>query len=187
MIFFTFLLSTHLIFSFSFGSFPALANNTSSMVDEVAVSENIQNIIKSILFLRDPLTNISPSHWNHPGYEKLAFTYDKAVDALVLEASGYQSEAEQILDYFITRLDIPIGEVCLGADTNDVYGILKLFKSSSSPEKVFKSFVNALDITSLRTQGRGRLEFWTTPGPISFMIFAMLKAMLRSIKIQHYI
>jgi len=143
-------------------------------VTDYKVEFDVHNIVKSILVLKNPKTGLSPSHWNHPGYDKLAFIYDKAVDALALKACGYQAEAEKILDYFMSRLTISKNEIIRRSDTNNVYGILNLFKlKESSPESV--GLVNAVDITSFRRQGRGRLEFWTTPGPISFMIFAMLK------------
>lgn len=136
---------------------------------------DIEGITKTTLTWRNSYTKISPSHIGHPGYEDVAFLYDKAVDALILKAAGYQKEPEEILDYFVTRLRIPIEEINRRVDTNSVYGILKLFKPKGSSQGEVKSFVNALDITSMRRQGKGALEFWTTPGPISFLIFAMLQ------------
>ncbi len=133
-----------------------------------------QRIIKSILVLRNPNTGLSPSHWGHPGYEDLAYLYDKAVDAIILKALGYQLEAEKILDYFADRLRIPMDEVRMCVDTNEIYGILKLFKPRDSSQKAVKSLVNAFNINSVKPQGEGMLEFVTTPGPMSFVIYAML-------------
>lgn len=148
------------------------------LFSSVYSSENIpletEGIVDAILFLRNPDTKLPPSHWNHPGYKDLAFLYDEAVSALILKASGHQKEAEEILDYFTRRLRIPLEELNKRADTNGIYGILKLLKPKGHPERPVKAIINALDITSNIRQGRGTLEFWSTPGPISFLIFAML-------------
>jgi hypothetical protein len=135
---------------------------------------DMPGITNSIVVARNADTDLSPSHLGHPGYENLAFLYDKAVDALVLKAAGSQKEAEDVLDYFAARLFIPRDEVKARADTNEVYGIMKLFKYKGSGRRPVKAVINALDITSLKRQGKGELEFHTTPGPTSFMIFAML-------------
>ncbi len=37
-----------------------------------------------------------------------------------------------------------------------------------------KSIINSVDISSKRREGRGILEFWTTPGPTAFLILSML-------------
>ncbi|MBP7088584.1 MAG: hypothetical protein KBB01_04720, partial [Candidatus Omnitrophica bacterium] len=157
---------------FLLNSGPSLAEDKVNLISHKA-DIDVQSIVRSIIVLKNPKTNLSPSHWNHPGYQKLAFIYDKAIDALVLKACGYQNEAEKILDYFAFKLHIARDEITRRADSNNVYGILKLFKPKESSDKLV-GLVNAVDITSFRRQGRGRLEFWTTPGPISFMIFAML-------------
>ncbi|MDD5245970.1 MAG: AGE family epimerase/isomerase [Candidatus Omnitrophica bacterium] len=141
-----------------------------------AASEDdyIQGVAGGILALSDPQTKLAPSHWGHPGYEKVAFLYDKSVDALVLKAAGRDKEAEEIMDYFAARLAIPMNELKERADSNGVYGILKIYRSKNGTIREEKALINALDITSSRRQGKSELEFWTTPGPISFVIFAML-------------
>lgn len=138
---------------------------------ELKSDPDIDGIVKAITSTRNPNTNLSPSHWGHPGYENLAFLYDKAVDALVLKSAGRQKDAEAILDYIVGRFNIPIQQVIEGADTNSIYGILKLVRSDG---KMLKSPINSIDINSSRPQGAGILEFWTTPGPLSFLIFALL-------------
>jgi len=132
-------------------------------------------IIEGILSLRDRRTNLVPSHFGHPGYAKLGFLYDEATAALILKACGRQKEAEDILDYFAARLAISDREVSERFDTNFVYGILKVFASNNSSGSFSKSFVNAFDVSSIRSQGKSLLEIWTTPGPTSFMIYAFLK------------
>jgi len=139
-----------------------------------ALEKDFIPIGEAIIALRNPHTKLSPSHWGHPGYENLAFLYDKAIDALILNALGYAQEAQDILDYFAARLRIPIQEIRLRADINGVYGILKLYRAGEQARVETKALLNAFDITSVRKQGKGSLEFCTTPGPISFLIFAML-------------
>jgi tetratricopeptide (TPR) repeat protein len=134
-----------------------------------------QNIAEAILSLRNHQTKLSPSHFGHPGYEELGFLYDEAICALILNVCGYKNEAEEILDYFSNRLRISAKEVSNFADTNGVYGILKVFKPKGDLSKPVVSIINALDITSQKSEGKGRLEFYTTPGPLSFLIFAMLQ------------
>ncbi|MEM7816643.1 MAG: hypothetical protein QXZ20_01880, partial [Candidatus Aenigmatarchaeota archaeon] len=136
-------------------------------------NNEITSIIEAVLYLRNPYTKLPPSHFGHPGYEKLSFLYDNAVVALILNAAGYIKEAQEILDYFSSRLNIPLEEIEKRMDTNNIYGILKIF-SSQNTSKSLKTIVNTIDITSCRRQGKGILEFYTTPGPISFLIFAML-------------
>jgi hypothetical protein len=145
----------------------------SPVIDTTKVLD-VKSVAEPIVEVRNPDTSLSPSHIGHPGYEDLAFLYDKAVDALVLKAAGDQKDAEDILDYFATRLFIPRDEIKARADTNEVYGIMKLFKYKGSGRRPVKAIINAIDITSPKRQGRGQLEFHTTPGPISFMIFAFL-------------
>ena len=48
------------------------------------------SIVQTILCLRNPSSKLSASHINHPGYEDIAFLYDKDVDALILKSAGYQ-------------------------------------------------------------------------------------------------
>ncbi|MBP7056441.1 MAG: AGE family epimerase/isomerase [Candidatus Omnitrophica bacterium] len=133
---------------------------------------DIEGIASAIINTRNPDTKLSPSHWGHPGYENLAFLYDKTVDALILKAAGRQKEAEEILDYIVGRFEIPVKEVAEGSDTNSIYGILKIIRSG---DRVLKSPINSIDISSKKKQGSGVLEFWTTPGPLSFLIFALLQ------------
>jgi hypothetical protein len=132
----------------------------------------MQDVCAGTPALKNPKTGLSPSHWGHPGYQNLAFLYEKAVDVLILKACGRKRQAEEILDYFSERLRIPLDEIIRRSDANKVYGILKIFESEDTGPK--KALLNALDITSTRRQGKGMLEYWTTPGPLSFVIFAML-------------
>lgn len=132
-------------------------------------------IAEGLLTLRNPVTNLIPSHYGHPGYDELGFLYDIAVSALVLDAAGHRAEAEAILDYFAQRLSIPMEEVLSLADTNGVYGIVKILNYQGPNIKKTRALVNAIDVTSTDVRGKGLLEFYTTPGPMAFMIFSMLQ------------
>lgn len=148
-----------------------------SFVPQVLAVENFKEVTledaaQTIIATRDPFTKISPSHTGHPGYENVAFLYDKAVDALILNAAGHQKEARDILDYFADRLNIPLEELKFKADNNGIYGIVKLINHQSSTPLI--ALTNAIDISSRREQGLSLLEFSTTPGPTAFMIFAFL-------------
>lgn len=142
---------------------------------------DVHDIAKSLLALADPKTHIPISHLGHPSFEKLAFLYDKAVAALILQASGRSADAEALLDYFDARLQIPLEQVQARADTNGVYGLLKLFTPhylggtglTAGDPTVVRALVNALDRTSMKRQGRGHHEFSTTPGPTAFLLLAM--------------
>jgi len=165
--------------------------------------QDVQQISHGLLSLSHSRTHLAPSHFGHPGFEDLVFTYDKAVDAMVLKAAGKQEEAEAVLDYFATKLRIPVAEVQRRADTNGTYGLLKLLEAAKKKGKASTSggislsdlsttfanlmetpsaeetefvigLINALDRTSMKKQGMGQLEYYTTPGPMSFMIFAFL-------------
>lgn len=142
----------------------------------------LKDIIKGILVLRSPLTKVPPSHWGHPGYENLVFCYDLAVVCLILKAAGYQKTAEQMLDYILQRYRIPNRKLTRYMDINRVYGVLKLYKPLDPKIKYQKSLLNAFHINSLNYEGEGQLEFYTTPGPVSFFILALLNVNARKYK-----
>lgn len=158
-----------------------LVNIQGSRDEDIAgeKSPDIEAIINGIINSRNPHTNLSPSHLGHPGYEHLAFLYDKTVDALILKAAGRQKEAEAILDYFVRCFNISVPKAITLADTNNIYGIIKLIKYDG---KVSKSFINSINIDSERENGRGILEFWTTPGPMAFLILTMMNVNDRKYK-----
>ncbi|MCK5707480.1 MAG: hypothetical protein KAI43_07480 [Candidatus Aureabacteria bacterium] len=131
------------------------------------------DVAKGILSLRNPHTGVPPSHWGHPGYEDLVFTYDIAVMSMLLEVAGYEKQAEEILDYLILRYRTPKKDIIKKMDTNYSLGFLKMYKQPYG--KPVKSIINAFDISSNEPYGRGQLEYWTTPGPVSFLIFALLQ------------
>lgn len=135
--------------------------------------ELVQQIAGGIAAFRDPSTGLAPSHLRHPGYEDLAFTYDKAVDAIVFKAAGQQQNAEKVLDYFAQRLSIPMDELKQNSDANGVYGIIKLFQVFPAKDKT-KAIVNAVNLKDASARGSGILDFSVTPGPQSFLIFAFL-------------
>ena len=129
---------------------------------------------QGILSLSDPNTHIPPSHFAHPGYENLSFLYDQSVNPMLLKVAGKQEEAEAIIDYFTQRLHIPLGEVIKNANLDGINGILKTLQGNKGRSEFVISLINAVDRTSTKRQGQGLLEYWTTPGPMSFMIFSML-------------
>ncbi len=135
--------------------------------DEISVK-----IADGLIAMTDPQTHVAPSHLGHPGYHDAAFVYDKAVDALVLHAAGAEVQAHAMLDYFSARIRIPLNEVRKNADANGIYGMLKLIPSLDDPRGV--GFVNAINCRSMDEAGQGQVEYWTTPGPIAFMIMAFL-------------
>lgn len=139
---------------------------------EVSQKELSQRAAQAIISLGDSRTKIAVSHLGQPGLEDVAFLYDKAVDAMALKAAGKQKAAEDVLDYFAGRINIPFAEVVRNADVNGVYGILKLLPNASNPRAV--GLINAVDRTSTKREGQGTLEYYSTPGPMAFMIMSML-------------
>ena len=140
-----------------------------SSLDRYEISLRIAD---GVMSLADPVTHVAPSHFGHPGYQDAAFVYDKAVDALVLHAAGADVQAGAMLDYFAARLRIPLGEIRKNADANGIYGMLKLYPSIDDPRSV--GFVNAVNCRSTEEAGQGQIEYWTTPGPVAFMVMAFL-------------
>ncbi|MBU0547726.1 MAG: hypothetical protein KKH57_03080, partial [Candidatus Omnitrophica bacterium] len=137
---------------------------------------SVQDIAKSIRKLANAKTGIPPSHWGHPEFENLAFLYDSAVNALILYAGGDKEGAERILDYFDQKLRFSYDQVRKSADTNRIYGILKIFDAidpNRAGEKSVLALINAINVSSTRNRGEGQLEWYTTPGPTSFLIYAM--------------
>lgn len=135
----------------------------------------VQEVVTGLKTIQNSVTGLIPSHFDHPGYEDLGFLYDNAVDAIVYQASGHQLEAEKILDYFAKRISIATQEVQANKDSNGVYGIVKTLYQPKTPGKEVKAFVNAVNINATEFQGRGILEFSTTPGPQAFLIYAFLQ------------
>jgi hypothetical protein len=151
----------------------AAAGSDERMPDNAAWrSRQVERIVEGMLALRDPRTKLLPSHIGHPGFQKLGFLYDNVVIALALHAAGRQADAEKIMDYFTARLRINLQEIESNADTNNQYGIVKLLpaRAGGSPQK---GIINAFDYTSQEPQGQGMLEYVVSPGPTSFLVFAM--------------
>ncbi|MBF0122989.1 MAG: AGE family epimerase/isomerase [Candidatus Omnitrophica bacterium] len=147
-----------------------IAQKSFTQEDEMSIMSS--QIAQGILALTNSKTGIAPSHVGQASMQKIAFLYDKAVDALVLKAAGRNVEARAVLDFFSQKLQVPIAEVRRYADANGVYGMLKLVPSVDDPRAV--GFVNAFDITSSAQEGEATLEYWTTPGPLAFVIMAFL-------------
>ena len=140
---------------------------------------DVLDIARGIVALQDHQTHLPPSHWGHPGFDDLAYLYDASVGALILHAAGHQMEAQALLDYLDRRIKIPFEEVQEWADTNGIYGIMKLF-DAVEPEGEIPATVrvpiNGLHrnpARHLRHQGRGLGEPLSTPGPVSFLLYAM--------------
>jgi hypothetical protein len=139
---------------------------------------DILDIARGIVALQDHQTCLPPSHWGHPGFDDLTYLYDASVAALILHAAGgqYQAEAVCLLKYFHERLQIPLETIQLEADINGQHGILKLFTTieprCGMPLTACVP-INALDRTSTEPEGRGLGEWFSPPGPVSFMLFAM--------------
>ena len=119
-------------------------------------------------------SGLVPSHTSHPGFEHLTFLYDQTINALIFKAAGDQAEAEHVIDYFVQRLQIPCEQVLENVDSNKIYGIVKLFQSKNIKNPLVAP-INAIDISNISLSGKGQLEYWTTPGPIAFLIMAMLQ------------
>ncbi len=132
-----------------------------------------RKIAAGLVAFADKVTRVAPSHIGQPGFHDAAFVYDKAVDALVLRAAGDDHAAGAVLDYFARRLRIPLAEVKKNADANGIYGMLKLVPSIDDPRGV--GLLNAVDCRSTDAEGRGQVEYWTTPVPVAFMVMALLK------------
>lgn len=148
-----------------------LTRNSFAITSPEDVAQITQEFATTIKKLSDRKTGIAPSHYGHPGYESLSFLYDITVNAMILKVAGQQKDAEKVMDYFSSRLNIPVEEVVQKQDSNKIYGILKVFK----PKTKTVGFVNSINLNSDHDQGRGELEFLTTPGPVSFMIMAFLQ------------
>lgn len=136
------------------------------------IDDVTSNFAKTIFALSDPRTGIPSSHYGHPGLESVAFTYDVTVEAMILKAAGKQAEAEKIIDYLVQRLRIPMSEIVKNADGNGVYGILRILDKSKNNSPA--GLINAFNRSSMQKQGQGQLEYFVTPGPLSFVIMSML-------------
>jgi hypothetical protein len=151
---------------------PGIALGTGVLDSSLDRYEMSVRIADGLISMTDPETHVAPSHLGHPGYQDAAFVYDKAVDALVLHAAGFDVQARALLDYFSAKIRIPLNDVRKNADANGIYGMLKLVPSLDDPRGV--GFVNAVNCRSMEEAGQGQVEYWTTPGPIAFMLMAFL-------------
>ena len=133
--------------------------------------KTINKLIEGILTLSKTNTNIPPSLWNHPSLEKVSFLYDASMVAIFLKAAGKQDKAEKILDYFHNIFKITPEIMRKNKDAQNTYGVLKVFESHKGT--YHKAVLNAFRTDSLKFPGKGILEFYTTPGPNSFLYFAM--------------
>lgn len=107
-------------------------------------------IANALVALGDPSTGLAPSHIGMPGFENIAFAYDKSVDAMVLNAAGKKREAHRIMDLFA--------------------GMLRDKSGATKDHKGKRGFMNAIDTSN----GGVTLEYYVTPGPNAFMAMAFL-------------
>ncbi len=114
-------------------------------------------------------TGIAVSHLGFPGFESTKFTYDAAIDPLVLKASGKQKEAEEDLDFFARALRLAKRQ----NSRRGIFGIVKTFEGRYGPENV-RGLINALNVNSRQPQGQGSKEYKVTPGPNAFMAMSFL-------------
>jgi hypothetical protein len=152
---------------------PGILAGTGVLDSRLDRYEMSMRIADGVMSMADPQTHVAPSHFGHPGYQDAAFVYDKAVDALVFHAAGSDERARALLDYFAVKLRISLNEVRKNADANGIYGILKLVPSVDDPRGV--GLVNAINCRSMEEAGQGQVEYWTTPGPVAFMVMAFLQ------------
>ncbi|VAW18030.1 hypothetical protein MNBD_BACTEROID05-1043, partial [hydrothermal vent metagenome] len=129
----------------------------------------VDQISLGIISAGDKRTGIAVSHLGFPGFETVKFTYDAAVDPLVLKASGKQQEAERRLDRYAKALRF----VKEKSNRVGIRGIVKTFERRHGPGNV-RGLINAFNITSTQPQGQGQLEYIVTPGPNAFMAAAFL-------------
>lgn len=130
------------------------------------------SIVEAIDAFKDQHTRLAPSHFGHPGYQSLAFVYDKAVDAMLFKALGKEKQAKEILDYFSKKLRLPFDQIKQQADVHGAWGIVKIYPFSQQENAV--GFVNALDVQSKELSGKASREYCITPGPIAFLAMAFL-------------
>ncbi|MDD4202464.1 MAG: AGE family epimerase/isomerase [Candidatus Omnitrophica bacterium] len=137
-------------------------------------SKQIQLMGKTLTSTQRFETGLSPSHINSPGYEEVSFLYDCAVNALIYKALGDQENAEKIIDFFYKKYTFAKTQNTIPFDANNILGITKKI-DTDNPEKPIYSLLNSIDISSTNESGSGILEYYTTPGPIAFLIMAMLQ------------
>ena len=134
----------------------------------------VRDITKTILLLRNKQTGLPPSHYGHAGYEKILFSYDLASIAMILHAAGHKKEAEKMMDYIVKRFNLPARRILNLMDANNSLGILKMFRPGNHTGKHVKTIINAMRYDNTSSTGLGYLEYYTTPGPMSFFIMALL-------------
>lgn len=131
-----------------------------------------RSIAEALLDMRNPRTKMVRSHWGHPGFEKMGFIYDNSVAAMVLNTTGYKQEAEDILDYIVAKYRMPKNWIEANEDCHNLFGIVKMVRTENGAW--IKSVINTVDIENDSVIGKGLYEYYTTPGPLSFLIYAML-------------
>lgn len=134
--------------------------------------EIARSVTEGLMEMRNPRTKMVRSHWGHPGFERLGFLYDNSVAAMVLNSAGYKQEAEDILDYIVAKYRMPKNWIEANEDCHNLFGIIKLLRADSGAR--LKSVINTIDIENESVIGKGLFEYNTTPGPVSYLIFALL-------------
>jgi len=132
-----------------------------------------QRIVQAVQEASDAtVTGVPTSHVGVADYGNLAFTYDSAVMAMVLWNNGDSARAQKMLDHFADRLRRAKKVIGDKADANHVYGITKQYAAHG---QTTVGLINAVDTADDSPAGRSILEFFTTPGPTSFVIFSFLQ------------
>ena len=108
------------------------------------IAREIAYALESIL---SPTTGFFPSFPGNQDEYPLAYLDDLCIGAQVFSYSGRQTKAETILDRLAGYVDINIAEATENADTNGIYGALKLYKDPFS-SKYFAVPANACAFVS---------------------------------------
>lgn len=138
-------------------------------VDRQQISRSVMD---ALLDMRNSRTKMVRSHWGHPGFEKLGFLYDNCVVAMVLNSAGHKQEAEDILDYIVSKFRVPRNWVEANEDCHNLFGIVKLVRTDNGA--LIKSVINTINIENDGIIGKGIFEYNTTPGPLSYLVYALL-------------
>ena len=116
-----------------------------------------REILEGFLNLADSATCIPPSHYHHSDllagpsvFHHTTFLYDLAIFMMALNQAGFRRQHWTIVEFVLKAYELRLG---MTVEYQGVFG-----------------FRNAFN----RSNGEGILEWWITPGPMAFMIFALL-------------
>lgn len=151
----------------------SINNDEQYGIDNKSSNLKPTDLIYNLHSMTNKRTGLAPDYWGDERFANYAALSHKMNDAIAYFASGYQEDAEKILDYFARRLDIPKEVIDEKKDSNNNYGILKLITHSSAGTD-HVGILDGIATNNNSRAGKALSNFFVAPRSLAMSISAFL-------------